>query len=389
MKQLIERKLKQLQSQGLYRARVLSSVQQGDELNFCSNDYLSLSQHPALKSAYQEGFLRYPCGSSGSALLSGYHEVHRNLEQQVATTLGVDDALIFSSGYAANLAVVGLLASLGVHLILDKAMHASVYDGLTLSQASYSRYRHGDLAHLEQQLKRAPQPAMVMTEGLFSMSGQFAALDAIIALCRRYDATCYVDEAHSFGLVGQQGLGLTHAHGLSQDDVPLRLLTFGKALAGQGAIIAGERTWIDALVQHARSYIYSTALSPALAYGMMTAFELVQGACDERERLKILIRYFQQLQQEASVPRMNQWRSSNSPIQQLQLGCPHRAKQLAEHLRMQGIFCQAIRQPTVTLQETGLRIVLNASHTQADLNTLLQTISQGLVMKEDGYRQHF
>ena len=364
MKQLIERKLKQLQSQGLYRARVLSSVQQGDELNFCSNDYLSLSQHPALKSAYQEGFLRYPCGSSGSALLSGYHEVHRNLEQQVATTLGVDDALIFSSGYAANLAVVGLLASLGVHLILDKAMHASVYDGLTLSQASYSRYRHGDLAHLEQQLKRVPQPAMVMTEGLFSMSGQFAALDAIIALCRRYDA-------------------------LSQDDVPLRLLTFGKALAGQGAIIAGERTWIDALVQHARSYIYSTALSPALAYGMMTAFELVQGACDERERLKILIRYFQQLQQEASVPRMNQWRSSNSPIQQLQLGCPHRAKQLAEHLRMQGIFCQAIRQPTVTLQETGLRIVLNASHTQADLNTLLQTISQGLVMKEDGYRQHF
>jgi 8-amino-7-oxononanoate synthase len=175
----------------------------------------------------------------------------------------------------------------------------------------------------------------------------------------------------SFGLFGPEGLGLVKAHGLSQKDVPLRLITFGKALAGQGAVVAGKKIWIDALLQQARSYIYSTALSPALAYGMIKAFDVLRGADERRLKLNRLVGYFQQQCENSSLI----WRKSVSPIQQLQLGCPHLAKQLSDDLLTQGIFCQAIRQPTVTRQETGLRVVLNYRHTEGDLDRLFHALT--------------
>ena len=366
MDQLIAAQIRKLQQKGLYRERAKPFVAPANSLNFCSNDYLSLSTDPRLKQAYQDGFARYPCGSGGSAVISGYHPAHRQLEETIAAALGVDDAILFSSGYAANLAIVTLLASLSAHVLIDKGVHASIYDGLNLAGAKYSRYRHRSLAGLETALKRASTHAVVLTEGLFSMSGQIASLDPLMALCHQYTAHCIVDEAHSFGLLGPQGLGLINASGLSQDDIPLRLLAFGKALAGQGAVVAGKKAWIDALLQQGRSYIYSTALSPALAHGMKRAFELVIAADDRRLKLNELVRYFQECCKNSS----QNWQKSLSPIQQLQLGCPHQARKLADHLLIQGIFCQAIRQPTVNRQETGLRVVLNYSHTKEDIDRL-------------------
>ena len=372
MDQLIAEKIAALQEKGLYRERVLSPLSVATSLNFCSNDYLSLTTEPRLKEAYQEGFASYPCGSGGSALISGYHPVHQQLEQTISHALDVDDAIIFSSGYAANLAIISLLASLKIHLVIDKSLHASMYDGLKLADAQYRRYRHHDLADLAVQLGRASHPVMVLTEGLFSMSGQIAALADIMALCRPSATQCIVDEAHSFGILGPQGLGLVSACRLGQDEIPLRLITFGKALAGQGAVVAGKKEWIDALLQQARSYIYSTALSPALAFGMITAFDLMLSADDRRQKLNELVRYFQKKCKNSQLT----WRHSYSPIQQLQLGCPHLAKQLADSLLTQGIFCQAIRQPTVSRHETGLRVVLNYSHSEEDIDRLFKILAR-------------
>jgi 8-amino-7-oxononanoate synthase len=189
MDELISAQILKLKQAGLYRERLLSPA---NYLNFCSNDYLSLMSEPVLQQAYQEGFSRYPCGSGGSAMISGYHEVHHQLESSIATALGVDDAILFSSGYAANLAMMTLLASCHVSLLIDKSLHASMYDGLKLAQVNYRRYRHHDLENLKTQLNRSSDHSMVITEGLFSMSGQIAALDDIIKLCQPHQALCIV-----------------------------------------------------------------------------------------------------------------------------------------------------------------------------------------------------
>ena len=374
---LIEHQLKTGKQSGLYRQRnrpIITATPEQSLVNFCSNDYLSLTAEPKLQAAYQEGFKRYPCGSSGSAVINGYHSTHQILEKTIADALGVDDALVFSSGYAANLAATALFSSLKAPLILDKQVHASLYDGLKHSETPFQRYRHQDMDSLEQQLIRARQSsemgAMVLTEGLFSMSGQVASLDEIMDLCRQYDALCFVDEAHSFGVQGPQGLGVVKACGFTQEEVPLRLIAFGKALAGQGAVVAGKQAWIDALIQQGRSYIYSTTISPALAYGMTAAVNLVMQAVDRRRKLHELVQYFKQKAQQSSLS----WRDSSSPIQQLRLGCPKQAQDVAEFLFAQGIFCQAIRQPTVSLQETGLRVVLNYGHSQEEIDRLFKAL---------------
>ena len=375
--ELIERQLKMAQQSGLYRQRnqpIITATSDQSLINFCSNDYLSLTAEPKLQAAYQEGFKRYPCGSSGSAVINGYHSTHQILEKTIAEALGVDDAVVFSSGFTANLAVTALFSSLKTPLILDKQVHASLYDGLRRTDAHFQRYRHQDMDSLAQQLSRARQSseigAMVLTEGLFSMSGQVASLNEIVGLCRQFNALCFVDEAHAFGVLGPQGLGVVNACGLSQEEVPLRLIAFGKALAGQGAVVAGKQAWIDALIQQGRSYIYSTTISPALAYGMTAAVNWVMQADDRRHKLQELVHYFKEKAQQSGLS----WRDSSSPIQQLQLGCPKQAKDVAEFLFAQGIFCQAIRQPTVSLQETGLRVVLNYAHSQEEIDRLFKVL---------------
>ena len=326
--------------------------------NFSSNDYLSLTSYRPIQKAYQDAFARFPVGSGGSMVVSGYHRAHQAIEQAFAQALGVDDCLLFSSGYAANLSVMGLLSRFNTHAVIDKGVHASFYDGIALSHTRYVRYRHQDIADLSIKLKELPNQAVVVTEGIFSMSGQRSSLADIATLCRQHKNDLWVDEAHAFGVVGQEGLGAVIDHGLTQQEVPLRIIPLGKAFAGSGAIVAGQREWIDALLQSARPYIYSTAISPAVAHAFLATLEVVRAADDRRKKLNDLVLYFRDKVARSPL----QWRDSSTPIQQLQLGCPHRALQCEVALQQKSIVCLPMRQPTVSRRETGLRVILNHHH---------------------------
>ncbi len=356
--------LTERRAQGLYRSR--SAGSELSCLDFSCNDYLSLSTDDRVKKAYQTGCERYPVGSGGSMVLSGYHPIHRELEQDFAEALNVDDCLLFSSGYVANLSVVSLLAQFKAHVLIDKSVHASVYDGLELSKATYSRFLHNDLTDLKKKLQHTAAMTLIMTESVFSMSGLCAPLAEISGL----GTPMVVDEAHGFGVLGPEGLGGAKAAGLTQDQVPLRVIPFGKSLAASGAIVAGKADWIDALLQATRQPVYSTAISPAFAYGIRETLAILRDADDRRQHLQSLIAYFRQCIQSSSL----QWRDSLTPIQQLQLGCPFLAVNLALTLQHQGIRCFAIRQPTVTKQETGLRVILNHHHTHQDIDRLFQVL---------------
>ena len=303
-------------------------------------------------------------------VLSGYHERHQALEASFAKALDVEDCLLFSSGYMANLAVVSLLSQFGVHMLIDKAVHASIYDGLNLAQAAYTRFLHNDLASLEQQLAHISGPKIVITESIFSMSGQQAPLAEISSLAQHYAAGLIVDEAHGFGVMGPKGMGASLQAGLSVNEVPLRIIPFGKALAGSGAVVAGQALWIDALLQASRQAVYSTSISPAMAHGLLSSLALVQSAEDRREHLQNLIGYFKQ---KIAGSRLS-WRESSSAIQQLRLGCPRLALETMTKLAEKGIICFAIRQPTVPRADSGLRIVLNYAHQFEDIDQVFEVL---------------
>jgi len=354
-----------LKAQGLYRQRNMF-VAHPNVVQFSGNDYLSLGHDRLLNRAFARGFDLCSVGSSGSMLISGYHPSHLQLEAAFSAALGTEDCLLFTSGYVANLSVMNLLSHIGAIVLLDKAVHASIYDGLKYSAVSYVRYRHQDMKDLVQKIGNAPEHALLLTEGIFSMSGYLPPLDQIQALLQAKNLNLIVDEAHAFGIIGKDGLGATHHAGLSQQQVPLRVIPLGKAFACFGAIVAGQRLWIDALLQISRAFIYSTAISPACAYGMIETLNIVRSADDRRRKLNDLVAYFKQ-----KVTRSHlQWRESHTPIQQLQLGCPHLSMKLSAQLRAANIVCVAIRQPTVPKLEVGLRVILNAHHQPEDIDNL-------------------
>lgn len=358
---------KNLEHQNLLRVRSLSK-QNANVIAFDSNDYLSLLGDKRIAQAYEEGYRRYASGSGASMLLSGYHSNHKALERTFAELLKVDDCILFSSGYAANLALANLLGTIGLHSLIDKGVHASIYDGFKLSEAQYTRFLHNDLSSLSQKLNKAPKEAVLITEAIFSMSGQIAPLRALYNLSK---LPLIVDEAHSFGVLGSEGKGLVDFNQLSQNEVPLRLISFGKAFAAQGGLLAGKQEWIEAILQSGRSLIYSTAISPALSYGLLKTLDIITAAEDRRAKLDQLIAFFK----EKTVTSPFTWRLSDTAIQQIQLGCPHRAFALAKHLSEQGFACSVIRVPTVNLKSTGLRIVLNYNHSFEQITSLFNQLN--------------
>lgn len=372
----LEHYINLLKHRGLYRQRSIYSF---EELNFSSNDYLSLANESRIKKAYQQGFERYPVGSGGSMVICGYHPAHQQLERSFAEALNVDNCLLFSSGYAANLSVIRLLAHFKTHVFIDKMAHASLYDGIQASRVAYTRYLHNNLNDLAAKLVDAAQNNMVITEGIFSMSGQLAPLAELVSVTAKKSCGLIVDEAHSIGVIGPGGLGAVAEHQLTTAAVPLRIIPFGKAFAASGAMVAGQALWIDALLQLSRASIYSTAISPAIAYGLSITLEEIQAADERRQVLQALIQYFQEVSQRSPLT----WRNSHSPIQQLQLGCPLRALKCAQALQKRGIKCSAIRQPTVNKQETGLRVILNYHHTPAQIDRLFDALHSILLTAKE------
>jgi len=361
-----------LEQRGLLRTRRL--VDPGNEtmIYFDKNDYLSLSENPQIKEAYQKAYELFACGSGASMLAGGYHPNHYALERAFSQFLCIDECILFSSGYAANLAITALLGKIKAYCFIDKNIHASVYDGLALSQVNYSRFKHNNLADLALKVSNNLPNQVVLTEGIFSMGGKIAPLLQMYSLCQQTQSTLLIDEAHSFGVLGRQGAGAADHFGLTQKEIPLRVIPLGKACAGQGAVVAGNEEWIQALLQAGRSVIYSTAISPALSYGLLKALDILINADDRRLKLMDLIAFFRGHINNSPL----QWADSDSAIQQLHLGCPHLALYYATELKKRGLSCAALRAPTVTTKTTGLRIVLNYNHQQEHIEKLFRTLNE-------------
>ena len=374
--QLTERKVR-----GLYRVRHAQETAQGPEiriegrcyLNFSSNDYLGLADHPRLKQALQRGLDHYGLGSGASHLISGYSRFHQCLEEELAAFVQRPRALVFSTGYMANLGVVSALAGRGDTLIEDRLNHASLIDAAVLSRARLKRYPHVDVEALARLLPTVNHGhTYVLTEGIFSMDGDLAPLPAIASVCKHHNALLMVDDAHGFGVLGLSGEGSLGHFGLGLEEVPVLMGTFGKALGVFGAFVAGSEALIETLIQKARSYIYTTALPPALAEAIREAVAIARTERWRCERLRELIHYFKEGARLLGLS----LKPSDTAIQPVILGDTVAALHAARQLQAQGVYVAPIRPPTVPRGTARLRISLTAAHTHDQIDRLLEALGR-------------
>jgi len=380
-------------------------------LAFCSNDYLGLANHPQLIAALQQGARDWGAGAGAAHLVSGHFAPHQQLEDRLAAFVGKPAALLFSTGYMANLGVVQALAGKGDTVFADKLNHASLNDAMLLSRATVKRYRHGDVAQLAQWLAQTKSGRkLVITDAVFSMDGDLAPLRELLALCEQHDAWLYVDDAHGFGVLGEQGRGsLAHfaiassGHGQeavsdesrharspllnplpqageeaneSLRDFPVNriiyMATLGKAAGVSGAFVAAEQAVIDTLVNHANSYVYTTAPPPALSVALLQSLQLIEQGDALRANLHDLIAQLRNGLSDLPWPLM----PSETAIQPLLIGDNRQALALSEALRARGIWVAAIRPPTVPQGTARLRITLSAAHSAADVERLIGALHE-------------
>jgi len=376
----LQRELEERAAQGLLRRRRVLESPQGVHvsvdgkpyLSFGSNDYLGLANHPQLISALQTGAQKHGVGSGASHLVSGHFAAHQQLENELAAFVHKPAALLFSTGYLANLGTVQALVGRGDTVFADKLNHASLNDAMLLSRAEVKRYRHNDVAHLRQMLDQTEsERKLIITDAVFSMDGDLAPLTELQVLCEQYDAWLLVDDAHGFGVLGEQGRGALAHLGQNSQRI-IYMATLGKAAGVSGAFIAAEQVVIDTLVQNARSYIYTTASPPALASALMASLAILREEEWRREQLRKLISQLRGGLAELPWVLM----SSSTPIQPLQVGSNEDAVALSEGLRACGIWVPAIRPPTVPPGTARLRISLSAAHTEADVTQLIETLHE-------------
>ena len=337
-------------------------------LSFCSNDYLGLAQHPQLIAAFKRVADDEGVGSTSAHLISGHRAEHAMLEEALAAWTGRERALLFSTGYMANLGVLQALLTRGDLCVQDKLNHACLLDGAQLSGAELKRYPHADMAAAARQLAaHGGAAALLATDGVFSMDGDVAPLRELATLCRRERATLMVDDAHGLGVLGDDGAGSVRAAGLGQRDVPILMATLGKALGCAGAFVAGPVALIDGLMQFARPYIYTTAMPPAVAAAALVAVQLAQADSWRRDKLTALIQRFRTGAAQLGLTLS----SSTSAIQPLVLGDAQAALNAAHALEQQGLLVTAIRPPTVPAGSARLRITLSAAHEEEHIDQLL------------------
>lgn len=374
----IAAELHDLDLRGLQRRRRLVESTQGPlvrvdgelKLSFSSNDYLGLAGDPRITEALCEGARQWGAGAGASHLVTGHLRIHEDLEQRLAAFVGMPRALLFSSGYLANLAIVTTLVTTSCEVFADRLNHASLNDAMLLSRVRFRRYPHCDLGALEQQLSQSQaREKMVVTDAVFSMDGDIAPLDRLFELCERYDAWLVVDDAHGFGVLGKGGAGsLSHF----QLDSPriVYMGTLGKAAGVSGAFVAATDPVIELLVQQARPYIYTTASPPALACALIRSLELMAQESWRRERLAQLSAKL------AAALLTRRWRlvPSTTPIQPLIVGTNAEAVALSDALAAEGILVPAIRPPTVPEGTARLRISLSAAHSEQHVQRLIEAL---------------
>src|SRR5688572_7503368 len=341
-------------------------------LNFCGNDYLGLSQHFAVVGALQDAASREGAGGVGSHLVCGHHQIHDALEREVADWLGTPRALLFGSGYLANLAVVQALLGDEDVCVQDRLNHASLIDAARLAGCRLRRYPHADAEGAIRQLRGMPEgAALLATDGVFSMDGDIAPLRELALVARVQKALLYVDDAHGVGVVGPDGRGSVAQAKLGVADVPLQLATLGKALGGYGAAVVGDADLIGHLAETARTYVYTTALPPAQAAATLAAVKLARNEHWRRNKLEELTGRFRERSQRLGLDLLD----SQTPIQPLMCGDDDRALSMAQSLEQAGYWVAAIRPPTVPEGRSRLRVTLSALHGAGDVDGLVDAIA--------------
>ena len=370
-----------LDTKGLRRSRRTLDSPQSAHLTvdgkhyvaFCSNDYLGLANHPALIAAAQAGAADYGVGAGASHLLLGHARAHEQLEDALAAFVGLPRALLFSTGYMANLAVVTALLGREDAVFADRLNHASLNDACLLARARFKRYAHNDLAQLERLLElTTARRKLIVSDAVFSMDGDIAPVPALLALAERYDAWLLLDDAHGFGVLGAGGRGVLE-HFAVQHPRIIYMATLGKAAGVFGAFVAGDEALIELLMQRARTYIYTTAMPPLLACAVIKSLQLIAaGALLRKQVAENII----QLKQIVISPLPEGWRllPSSTAIQPLVIGDNRAATVMADQLAARGVLVPAIRPPTVPQGTARLRISLSAAHTTQDVRYLADAL---------------
>jgi len=343
-----------------------------ERILLCSNDYLGLASHPALKEAAVKAVEAYGVGSGASRLVSGSMAPHMELEERIRAFKGTEDALLFNSGYNANIGILTALADRSTDVFSDRFNHASIVDACILSRARVRRYAHADAGSLERMLKSSTAAKkLVVTEGIFSMDGDIAPLEEIIWLVEKYDATLILDDAHATGVLGNGGRGTLEHLGLEENPFIIQVGTLGKALGTFGAFVAGGEDVIELLRSKARTFVYTTSLPPAVCAASITAFDMVEQNPFLRKRLWENVRYFKE-----GLGRLALATVSSTQIIPVVVGSAEETMEISLRLLEKGVFIQGIRPPTVPDNTSRLRVTVTAAHTKEDLDTALSAIKE-------------
>jgi len=375
--------LAERERQALYRRRRVLQSPQGPELvvdgqpmlGFCSNDYLGLANHPDIIAAARTALERYGTGAGASHLVCGHGAEHHALEEELAAFTGRPRALLFSTGYMANLGIVTALLGREDAIFEDRLNHASLLDAGLMSGARFQRFAHNDVADLRRRLARATaRRKLVAVDAVFSMDGDCAPLPELATAARDHGAWLMADDAHGFGVLGANGGGTGEHFGLGEDDLPIYMATLGKAIGSFGAFVAGSEELVETVIQFARSYIYTTALPPAVAAATRASLRVVAAESWRRRRLQDLVAYFRAGAQQLGLPLLD----SFTPIQPVVLGDERRTLAASEALAARGIWVSAIRPPTVPRGTARLRITLTAAHDRAQVDRLLDALATAI-----------
>jgi len=376
----MQTELDELRRLGLYRTIQTASsaanrtvtIQGREKIVFGSNNYLGLASHPEILESIKLGLTTWGFGAGSSHLLSGHTEVHERLEDRLAALLHKEAALIFPSGYQANLSVLGALAGEGDLIVMDKLVHASLIDGARASGAAVRTYPHKQTDKLKRLLDEGKyDKAIIVTDSLFSMDGDFANLEELVEIKNKYGVLLLVDEAHAFGCAGPDGLGWAAETGVL-DEVDIAIITFSKALGGAGGGVVCSRTVADYLINRARGFIYSTAIPAIHCLAVETALDLIAAEPERRKQLWENCEYLRKQLQENSF-NVGLCRSYIVPIL---LGTPEKVMATSQQLFAQGLWVPGIRPPTVPPGASRLRISITSEHTQEDLEQLIRGLQQ-------------
>jgi 8-amino-7-oxononanoate synthase len=376
----LQQELDKRKVDGLLRQRRLLDSPQAEHivandrhfLSFCSNDYLGLANRPELIAAMQKAAGDSGVGSGASNLITGHHRYHDSLEKRLAEFVELPAALLFSTGYMANIGVIGALMDRHDAIFADKLNHACLNEGAYLSRAAFHRFPHNDVTALENLLKESKaKHKLIAADAVFSMDGDIAPLPEYFALCEKYDAYLYIDDAHGFGVLGEHGKGSLNHFGLKSPRI-IMMATLGKAAGVAGAFVAGEKVVIDYLIQKANSYVYSTPAPPALSATLIESVRLIEAGDELRTHLNKLIALLK------STLQTKKWQllPSDTAVQPLIVGGNHEVLALSEFLQAKGILVPAIRPPTVPQHTGRLRISLSAAHSIEDVQKLVAAIHE-------------